>query len=100
MKTISKQCNKVEQDVFFQEVLKVRGQTIKVKIRSNPYDFQSHARVYRWDGNQWQLVHNILPTNMKTPHGLSNGHHDDMEADFKADRDELLRVAKEILDVQ
>jgi len=108
MRTISKQCSKVRDDVIYQEVVRldkndlVTKPRVKVSIKSNSYSFQSHARISRWDGSEWQLVHNLLPNEMKTPHGLDTMslrlEQKAMEAKFTADRNELLRVAKEILD--
>ena len=36
-----------------------------VKVRRNSYDFQSEARVTKWDGSRWQYVHHLPYCDMK-----------------------------------
>jgi hypothetical protein len=101
-KPISQEIHKGKQDVRFTEVLVFNRDDptggaehkLKVSILSDSYDFQCHARVSRWDGSQWQLVHQIrnMATRDKLAYCQSYS-----EKDFTKDRDELLRVAGELL---
>jgi len=94
-KVLSKECGKVQQDVLYRETLMLTGgRKIRISIRSNAYDFQSHARAELWAGEKWENVHSILSSRMRTPHGLYvRADREPVEHLFKADRDELLRVA-------
>jgi hypothetical protein len=101
MRCITKEIATGSQDVTFTEVLHYGAYKLKVEIKSDSYKKQCYARVKRWSGNQWNLVHSI--NDMKTPTGLyahqkyrkQSAPGD--ESEFQLDRDELLRVAKEIL---
>jgi len=74
------------------EVLSVGENRLKVSIASDSYDAQSHARVLRWDGTEWKLLHSLL--SVKTKASYASGA---TAATFAADRAELLRVAIAIL---
>jgi hypothetical protein len=65
--------------------------SLKIKIHINSYDFQSYAKIFLWTG-LWELVHSISYSNMKSKKSCN-------ENSFAEDRNELLRVAKEILSV-
>lgn len=68
---------------------------LKVAIRSDSYDNQCYARVKRWNGNEWKLVHAL--GNMKTKKGLAYGSTSATTSAFKDDRNDLIRVALEVL---
>jgi hypothetical protein len=59
-KIISERCWKANQSWYYEKVIAFASNTrsfkLKVDIRRNAYDDQSHARVYQWDGTKWQLV--------------------------------------------
>jgi hypothetical protein len=84
------------QSVSYQQVLQAGTSTLRVDIVSDSYKFQCSARVSRWDGVQWHVVHFLHHDTMKTREGLVyiQGA---SERDFAADRAELLRVALAIL---
>jgi hypothetical protein len=95
--TVAKQVAKGTQDVVYDEILNLSGgRKVKVSIRSDSYDFQSHAKISSWDGAKWHEVHRILHSMMKTPHGLYYRPGVVDETSFKADRDELIRVAEAV----
>lgn len=75
-----------------------------VEIRHNAYQFQSHSRVKRWDGNKWQLVATIPYTAMtswqeKDPTKSISYTSDrpDPTKVFDQDQDELIRLALLVL---
>jgi len=95
-KVLSKECGLVQENVEYTETLVLTGgRKVRISIRSNPYSFQSHARAELWNGSEWKNVHKILSAKMKTPHGLyvRADRETPIEHHFKADRDELLRMA-------
>lgn len=103
-RTVDKRLCRPSQSVDYVELLVVpAGGTdhkIRVKIRSNAYADQSYARTERWDGAQWHFLYELGQGNMKTPISLYTHHPatgGNLEAKFKADRDELVRLAGEIL---
>jgi len=100
MKTIDKQIALGRQSVVYMEILNVDDHKLKVSIKSDSYEFQSYARISRWNGEKWVNVYSIHFNKMKTTHGLisysernevCNSRH------FQEDRDQLIKVAKEII---
>ena len=89
------------QDTTYKEILSVDGKKLQISIKSDSYKFQSHARIHVWNGDNegWTVVHFIHHELMKTPEGLvylpqKRG----LElSHYKADRDELMKVALAIL---
>lgn len=89
------------QSTEYREMITIDDKKLKIDIKSDSYDFQSHARIYVWKGDTdgWTLVHSIHFGQMKTPaelvyHPNKGGlslHH------YKLDRDELVRVAIAVL---
>lgn len=59
-KLISDRCYLLSQSWYFERVIAYASPTrsfkLKVDIRRNAYDNQSHARVCQWDGTKWQIV--------------------------------------------
>ncbi len=98
-KLISLACAKIDQDVRYDEVLEQDGHRLRVRIRSNSYAFQSWAHVEHWSAGAWVEVHSLIPTTMKTTHGLYVREGGADKSHFREDRDELLRVARHILDI-
>jgi len=99
--TIMQSVNTDRDNAVYSEVLNpliaCKRHRLKVDIRSNSYDFQSHARVKRWDGEQWQLVHSLHHKEMKTRHGMNSDFNPAGSNEFAEDRNELIRVAKAII---
>lgn len=56
-KGISIQCYQQSQSWYYTNYLVAEDQSFRIDIERNAYDQQSHARIYRWDGSQWQLVY-------------------------------------------
>jgi hypothetical protein len=86
------------------------GQRFKVEIDRDSYDNQCSARIERWDGSQWQLVHWLPIAQMAVLEQIDNGagrpiplvsygrqelSQEAIEA-FAADEGELIRVALEV----
>lgn len=99
MKKITEQVAKTRQGVLYTQILSDGGVQFRVAIYSDSYDFQSTAVVTRWDGNQWQHVHNIPFALMATRHGLCYEREPVTAAAFAADCKELIRVAKAVVGV-
>jgi hypothetical protein len=72
------------------------GDRLRIRIKSDSYDFQSYARIDRWDGTQWHNVHSIDYANMSTATKLSYDPRSDV-TDFAKDRMRLLTAAINIL---
>lgn len=98
-KVISKEVAKGQQDVVFKEILVTGGLRLRVDIRSDAYDFQSHARidVFRPADLKWNHLASIHYSVMTTPHKLYYKLNGTDEQWFLKDRNELVRQATEIL---
>jgi len=98
MKTIDRQISETRDDVHYTEVLDIDGSRFKVAIRSNSYAFQSHAKIVRWNGEEWKNVYSLHHTEMKTPHGLCYARENKTSpTQFTDDRNQLIKVAKAIV---
>ena len=105
MNIISKAISEGSQSVEYVEILDLpsvyqdQSAKLRIKIKSDSHKFQSFARVEKWDGDKWREVHSIHHGIMSTPAGLiSRPRREGLaETHFKADRKELLRVAKGIV---
>lgn len=117
MKSIITTISKGRQSLDYKEVLSFKRtrnkiaqeHRLQVRIKSDSYDFQSHAVIERWNGDEWKQVHSIHYAQMQTipklihvgcnqPSNLSQSviKNNNMRH-FQKDRDELVRIAKEIL---
>lgn len=81
--------NTYNDSITFEEVIKYGVLPLKIKIHINSYNFQSYAKLFVWTG-LWEFVHSISHSKMKSKNSAN-------ENSFAEDRNELLRVAKEIL---
>jgi len=98
MKTIDRQIAQGRQSINFTEVIEFDGHKLRISIKSDSYNFQSYARISRWNGEEWKQVHFIHFSEMKTPSGLC--YQPNEKCDYKHfinDRDQLIKVAKEII---
>lgn len=90
-----------DQNVDYEEVLRLTftgdpAHKLRIRIRSNFYSFQCWSVVERWDGAKWHQLHKLQ--DRKTDTGLAGrGRDKATAADFEEDRDELMRVAREVL---
>ena len=98
MKQISVEVSTGTQSVGLQEVVVYNDNKLRIQIKSDSHDFQSYARVDVWAGG-WTRVHSIPFNKMSTEKGLYYGRKINPRSakDFKADRDELVRVAIKVL---
>lgn len=94
-KTISKSVYNTNQSWYFDETLNIDGKKIHFLIRKNAYEFQSGAAAKLWDGQKWNIVFHIPGEKLKM--SRSYVEKNVTETDFAADRTELLRVTKAIL---
>ena len=96
MKTISKTYSQGQQSHNYQEILKEGDLKLRIRIKRDAYDFQSYAIIEAFSKTdaKWNQVHSIpYPKIQMRVSYVSPA----SEKDFKGDRDELIRVAKEIL---
>lgn len=97
--TISAEVYKGGQDLKYNEVISllvgVKKHKLRVSICSDSYRGQCYARIKRWSGSAWQLVHQI--DDMKTGSKLAYRQPTPGPEVFEADRRELLRVAERVL---
>jgi len=60
MKLIQKNLYNQNQSWNYLEIIEdTHGNRLRISVRRNAYEEQSHAKVERWDGNQWQFVTSI-----------------------------------------
>ncbi len=99
VKTIDTQLSKGQQDYIYTEILSWNSHKLRVSIKSDSYEFQSHAKIARWDGDKWHNVYSIPYSQMSTKHGVYYQDHVRKITvdDFQDDRDKLIIMAKEIV---
>jgi hypothetical protein len=90
---------KKRSDVTFTEILKYKSHKLRVRIRSNSYDFQNSAVIDRWDGAKWNVVYTIPYTAMTTPDGLATVREPAtmLGKYFLDDREKLVKMALKII---
>jgi hypothetical protein len=72
-----------------------------IEIHTDSVVSQSRVSIKVWsqDDLRWNLLHSIKPMAMKTKPSLSYLPEDPKHKDYQADRNELIRVAKKILNL-
>lgn len=107
--SISKTINKSKQSIDFKEILKIDDKKLMISIKSDSYDFQSHARIELWNGEKWHNIFSIHYEEMKTPSTLYHARENqpmnqqpsvvlrNNNSYFMNDRNKLLSTAKEII---
>jgi hypothetical protein len=100
MKTLDLQIGGNGQCVFYLETLEVGNAKLWIKIQPDSVAIQSKARVFHWSGGEWKLIHNIEPELMATSKTLGYRGTGLTKADFKKDRDRLLKMATTVLGVE
>lgn len=99
MKTLSKEIGRGRQSVTYRETFEHNGKKVRIEIKSDSYDFQCYARVSVFHDFQWNKIDSIHHSRMQTPPKLIYRQYDlANEADFKADRNRLVKLAKDVLD--
>lgn len=107
IKLISQEVSKGTQSILYQEVFNIGDNALRINIKSDSYDFQSHAKIY-WlnrNENKWNCLHNIHYSNMETQTKL---YYDPKAIDvqrnknyfiseFWRDRDNLVEMAKALI---
>ena len=110
MKTIKEEYSLGQQSANFNQILEFpSGLRLKINIKSDSYDFQSHAKAEIFNPNtlSWNLVTNIPYSNMKTPsklvYTISNKESsqsvlkNNLSTHFKQDTENLIKDCKNIL---
>lgn len=106
MKVIKEEYSLGTQSAHFIKIIEGdNGLKIKVDIKSDSYDFQSHAKVSVFDSKdlKWNIVDNVPHSNMKTPHKLyyhvprPNGNASVLASHFVEDTHTLISHAEAIL---
>lgn len=69
---IEETISRSEQDVNYLLIANLDGHKVRVMIRSNTYDFQSHAKAEVWSKTdmRWNPVTHRTPGSMQTPFKL------------------------------
>ena len=102
MKTLSKEIGRGGHDLNYKETLAIGKDKVRIKIRSDSTDFQSYATVELFGNSKWNLIDYIHHSQMKTPHKLyymvDKKDIEKAEASFKADRDKLIKLVKDVLE--
>jgi len=94
-KTISKSVFNADQSWFYNEILSLEGKKLRIEVRRNAYEMQSHAKVELWGGTEWNQLYWLPGCQVKMKRSyVEKGI---TEADFADDRKELLRVAKALV---
>ena len=101
MEIIDRQFGDGRQSTILTEILEWEKYKFKLAIKSDTYDFQSYAKIFKWDGEKWHLVYDIHYSEMKTPTdmvNLSPSKKKSMGVEpMQADRNRLIGIAKEIV---
>ena len=94
---ISEKCYHQDQSWYYTAVLDQNGHKFRIEIRRNAYDDQSYAKISRWEGSQWQRVHD-KPIMDCHCHRISYVQEGVTIEDFSVDANVLLKVAIAIVD--
>jgi phage terminase large subunit len=88
------------QSWFYREIFKQGDFKLRVEIRVNAYDFQSHARIQVWNeaNLEWKPLHSIPHSKMESlKAGISYTQPTCSTYGFQADRNALIAMAEKIL---
>jgi len=88
--------------ISYEEVLSIGKTRLRIAIKTDNFVFQKSATIERWDGDGWQGVHRLHYRAMKS--NIQSYRSGDTRAwndpkHFALDHDELLRVARAVLDI-
>jgi hypothetical protein len=105
MKIIKEEYSKGTQSAHYIKMMESdEGSKIKIDIKSDSYDFQSHAKVYAFSPTElkWNVISSIAFSEMKTPAKLYyqigyNQAPDVVAPHFIQDTQELTKQAEDIL---
>tara|TARA_Y100000815_G_scaffold270357_1_gene294874 strand:- start:1424 stop:1732 length:309 start_codon:yes stop_codon:yes gene_type:complete len=97
--TINKSITKASQSVFYTELLKYKGHSLRISIKSNAYKDQclATASIFSPDHLQWNTLWIIPEGGMETELSLHNHQDWDNPNHFTADRDTLITYMADIL---
>lgn len=99
MDILKSEVGRARSNVDYTEVMKWNEHKLRVRIRRNSYDFQSHALIERWNGEEWKGVDSIHFSKMQTPEYLNERDSDEvLKAHFSKDTSKLISLAMEVLD--
>ena len=57
--TISESFTKRRQSLVYARTLNANGAKFRISVKRDSYDFQSHGKIDRWDGDKWHRVHAV-----------------------------------------
>jgi len=86
--TIHKEVSAGRQSVNYKEILMLDEMKLRIRIKSDSYDFQCFARVSVWseENLRWEQIDFIPFANMQTPKGLLYKRGGSSEEHFRGDR--------------
>ena len=90
---------KGRQDVTATALFDMNGHRLRARIKRDSYDFQSSARMERWNGKEWKFLADIHYSKMTTPEKLHYKQDWESVSHFNADLTTLLEKAALILQV-
>jgi hypothetical protein len=97
IRTIAQDVTIGRQSASYVETCRYGDHRLRVDIRSDAYDVQSHAKISRWDDTRWQSVYFISYDNMLTSPNLCHQDTPVTISQFATDRDKLIDVAIQIV---
>lgn len=94
--TLHTEIAKTNQAALYREHLKIgHSSTIcRIEIKADDHKPQGHARIDLHRGGEWLPLAGIFPHNMKTDTKLAYKQAEPTAADFSADRNELIALAR------
>lgn len=100
VKTLSVEVGKGTQSLELQELLTLGDYKLRILIKVDSVDRQSHAVIYVFSAAdcEWKALTSIHFSNMKTQPRFTQNHKDPAAAKgFQADRDQLVKLAIALL---
>lgn len=86
-----KKFGKLRQGIYYHELCGLGGRRFQIDIYRDSFDFQSHAKIAVWNGNEWNIVASLMYPEIEIAEKAIRVQLD--ETVFKACRDELVRRA-------
>jgi hypothetical protein len=105
IKMIQDEILKARQSLTLHQVFEMKGHKLSISIKSDSYDFQSHAiiSVFHPTELKWNRLAGIHHSTMKTPHELAywpeaqSSKQERLRPEFELDRAELVKLADQLL---
>jgi hypothetical protein len=96
---ISERLYNSNQSWMYQLIVNIEGHKLRVSIKRNAYDFQSYAKIMRWDGHKWHFITSMPIETCKcaaVSYVMRRDEHFDISL-FRKDAKQLIEEAKEVV---